>query len=72
MGIRKIQAIIIKEDDKFFIDPKCNGGEDSGCYLNGNPIIEKSEILHLDRLTFGTNNMFIVIIPDGESGEEKD
>lgn len=37
--------------------------EDTNCYLNGNMIIEKTEIKNLDRLTFGNNNMFIVMIP---------
>jgi hypothetical protein len=40
-------------------------GEDSSCYLNGDNINKITELKHLDRLIFGTNNMFIVIIPGG-------
>lgn len=63
MGIRNLHANIIKtEDGNIYIHPACEG-EDSGCYLNGEPIKEKTELMHFDRLTFGTNNMFVVLIP---------
>jgi|LakMenEpi03Aug12_release.lakeMendotaPanAssembly.Ray.scaffolds.fasta_scaffold100093_4 hypothetical protein len=45
-------------------------GEDSACYLNGDNITQKTELKHLDRLIFGTNNMFVVIIPDEVSRDE--
>lgn len=48
-----------------YLSPVCEG-EDSACYLNGDTITEKTQILHYDRLTFGTNNMFIVMIPGTE------
>ena len=66
MGIRNLHATISKEEDgTLYLTPVCEG-EDSACYLNGDTITEKTQILHYDRLTFGTNNMFIVMIPDTE------
>jgi hypothetical protein len=35
MGIRRIHAVIKKVGDEFHLVP-VEGGEDSGCYLNGN------------------------------------
>ena len=37
MGIRGVHAIIKKIEDEYFIVP-IEGGDDSGCYLNGNLI----------------------------------
>lgn len=66
MGIRDLHAKIEKhEDDKIYIEP-ISEEEDSGCCLNGCPIIGRTELMHFDRLTFGTNNMFIVLIPGTE------
>lgn len=39
MGIRKLQAVIRREDDDFIMNPTFDG-EESGCYLNGD-MIEK-------------------------------
>ena len=63
MGIRPLHAVIDESEEGIFVEPVFTG-EDSGCYLNGELILTKTELMHLDRLTFGTNNMFIVIIPD--------
>lgn len=68
MGIRSLHARIFHEEERFFIEPVFEG-EDSGCYLNGDPISNKVELKTLDRLTFGTNNMFIVVIPNTEVRE---
>lgn len=43
--------------------------EDTGCYLNGDQISAATELKHLDRLSFSTNNVFIVIIPGGTPSE---
>ena len=64
MGIRNLHAKIEKqEDSKIYIEPISEEEEDSGCCLNGSPITGRVELMHFDRLTFGTNNMFIVLIP---------
>ena len=68
MGIRNLHAVITKED-KLYIEPIFEG-EDSSCYLNGDYLTEKKQISSFDRLTFGTNNMFVVIIPQEGSNEE--
>ena len=66
MGIRNLHAVMTREkDEKSYIEPIFEG-EDSGCYLNGEHINQKQEIKNLDRISFGTNNMFIVIIPEEE------
>lgn len=64
MGIRSLHAKITNEEGVIMIEPVFNG-EDSGCYLNGDSIVQKIELKNLDRLIFGTNNMFIVVIPGG-------
>ena len=66
IGIRSYHACIEKtEESKLFIEPTLEN-EDSGCYLNGNPIVKKIALMHLDRLIFGTNNFFVIIIPEGD------
>lgn len=63
MGIRGVHAIIKKIEDEYFIVP-IEGGDDSGCYLNGNLVINEEKIYHFDRVSFGTNNIFLTIMPD--------
>lgn len=70
MGIRSLHAKITKnEDGQITIEPMIQG-EDSACYLNGDSITQKTELRNLDRLTFGTNNMFVVVIPDQDPRED--
>lgn len=38
--------------------------------MNGDNISQKTELRNLDRLTFGTNNMFVVVIPGHDPREE--
>ena len=38
--------------------------------MNGNMISEKTELQHLDRLIFGSNNMFVVMLPGSDPREE--
>lgn len=33
-------------------------------YLNGDNVIKRRELMNYDRLTIGTNNIFLVLIPD--------
>ena len=63
MGIRKLHAIIRNNEDVFYLNPIFDG-EESGCYLNGDMISKEEQIYHLDRISFGTNNMFLVLIPE--------
>ncbi len=70
MGIRSAHAKISKDEEgTITISPITTHGEDSACYLNGDSITEKTELKHLDRLTFGTNNMFVVVIPGTDPRE---
>lgn len=69
MGIRSLHARILKEEDGLYIEPVFTG-DDSGCYLNGDVVSEKIPLRTLDRLTFGTNNMFIVVIPETEPRDD--
>lgn len=71
MGIRKLQAVIRREDDDFIMNPTFDG-EESGCYLNGDMIEKQEKIFHLDRISFGTNNMFLVLIPETDPRGEVD
>lgn len=47
-------------------------GEETGCYLNGDMINKEEQIFHLDRISFGTNNMFLVVVPDTKPREDVD
>ena len=40
--------------------------------MNGDYLTEKKELKTFDRLSFGTNNMFVVIIPGTDPREEID
>lgn len=62
MGIRQLHAIIKRIDGYFYLQPVFYG-EDSNCYLNGDLVQKEEQIFHLDRISFGTNNMFLIILP---------
>jgi hypothetical protein len=69
MGIRQFHASIKRvtdEDDveSYLIAPEDIVGDETNCYLNGDQIIKEETLYHLDRLSFGTNNMFLVMLPD--------
>ena len=71
MGIRSIHAIIKKMEEKFYLEPIFEH-EESSCYLNGDHLTKKEQVYHLDRVSFGTNNMFLVIVPDSEPRDDID
>lgn len=66
MGIRETHAHILKEDGHYMIEA-ITQDEDANCYLNGDLVETKVELHHLDRLSFGTNYMFLVLIPGTDS-----
>lgn len=75
MGIRKLHAKILQQRDEedgehYVIEPEEFTGDDSNCYLNGDQITKLEKIYHLDRISFGTNNMFLVLIPSTTPREE--
>jgi hypothetical protein len=71
MGIRKLHALILRsEEGHYSIRPEANG-EESNCYLNGDLLSQETPLLHLDRLSFGTNNMFLFVSPGGTSRSEE-
>lgn len=76
MGIRQIHAAIHKNQVEgeelpvFLISPEGNYGDESNCYLNGDQISKQEKLYHLDRLSFGTNNMFLVMLPGYPFREE--
>lgn len=41
-------------------------------YLNGQLVTETSPIMHYDRLKFGVNSIFLVIVPGGHERERED
>lgn len=47
-------------------------GDESNCYLNGDQIGKEERLFNLDRLSFGTNNMFLVLLPGYPAREEVD
>ena len=40
--------------------------------MNGDNISKKIQLKNLDRLTFGTNNMFVVCIPESHPRDDID
>lgn len=66
MGIRNLQAVIKNVNEIFYLQPIFEG-EESGCYLNGDMIVKEEQVFHLDRISFGTNNMFLLLLPETES-----
>jgi hypothetical protein len=69
MGIRKLHASIIKSGEDFLIK-SVSEGEESNCYLNGDLILAETKLFHLDRLSFGTNNMFLFLLPGSQPRSE--
>ena len=73
MGIRKLHASIERKEEEggvnLLITPQ-EFTEESNCYINGDQISQQEKLFHLDRLSFGTNNMFLVLIPGTEPREE--
>ena len=69
MGIRDLHAVILKEEEGFFLVPAVKEGE-SSCFVNGDMISQKEPLRHLDRISFGTNNIFLLLLPDEEPREK--
>jgi pSer/pThr/pTyr-binding forkhead associated (FHA) protein len=61
MGIRQLHALILRRGDEYFVS--VGEGEGSGCFLNGDEIPKEERLLHLDRISFGTNNIFLLLLP---------
>ena len=72
MSVRPEHARIVNQENVFFIEPICEEDEDSDVYLNGDSLTERTEIFHLDRVAFGANHMFVVVIADTKPREEID
>jgi hypothetical protein len=70
MGIRKVHAFISKREESYYLN--WSGGESSGCFLNGDEIDKEENLFHMDRLSFGTNNIFLILIPGALPREEID
>ena len=78
MGIRQLHAAIRRTENSekdeelagYSILPEGSFGEESNCYLNGDQISKEEQLYHLDRLSFGTNNMFLVLLPGYPVREE--
>lgn len=43
---------------------------ESNIYLNGDQLTSGTLLCHLDRISFGTNNMFLILLPGTKSREE--
>ncbi len=72
-GVLPLLAAInfLEEEHKYVIvpksDPKAEGfTSDNFVYLNGQLLEEEAELLNMDRLKFGVNSIFLVIIPGSE------
>ncbi|EAR96121.2 kinesin motor catalytic domain protein (macronuclear) [Tetrahymena thermophila SB210] len=68
MGIKEKHAIFIKSIDKLYLVPY-----EESCseyiHLNGERVNQQIELYHMDRIVFGTNSTFLVIIPNGKQRE---
>lgn len=67
----------LEEENKYVIvpksDPNAEGAtSDNFVYLNGQLLSEETQLLNMDRLKFGVNSIFLVIIPDGEERPRED
>jgi hypothetical protein len=71
MGIRNLHAVILKEEGQYFLKPEFEG-LDSNCFLNGDQAIKQERLYNLDRVSFGTNNIFLIMIPGNSPREEVD
>jgi hypothetical protein len=62
MGIKKNHAYMQNKDNKVFIFPM---EQECGDYLfvNGEKCFEAKEIFHLDRIIFGTESAFLLVVP---------
>lgn len=77
MGVLPLLATISQSEGKFKINPKEdpnneNASSDNFVYLNGQLVTEPTEVLHYDRLKFGVNSIFLVIIPGTEARPRED
>ncbi|KAL4504232.1 hypothetical protein ABPG72_021070 [Tetrahymena utriculariae] len=65
MGIKEKHAIFIQTFDKLYLVPY-----EESCseyiHLNGERVNKQIELYHMDRIVFGTNSTFLVIIPNGK------
>ena len=59
LGINPHHCNIIKQDDKFYIDPLLKQNGDY-LYVNGENVYQVQQIFQNDRIIIGLNNVFIV------------
>ncbi len=71
MGIRNLHALIVLEGEEYLLKPEFEGVE-SNCFLNGDQVSEPQRLYHLDRVSFGTNNIFLVLLPGTQPRDEID
>ena len=57
-----------KEGDKIFLE-KASG--EAKVVLNGQPVLEKTQVHHNDRLMFGTTQMFVFCDPKERDGSKQ-
>lgn len=58
ISIQKNHARIVNENGEYFIMPE-NQEAAKHLYLNGDPVVEKERLYHLDRITFGISSIFL-------------
>ena len=58
ISIQKNHARIVKEGENYFIIPQSTEAS-KHLYLNGDLVVEKERLFHLDRITFGISSIFL-------------
>ncbi|XP_060063153.1 kinesin-like protein KIF28 [Ylistrum balloti] len=61
LSIQKLHAIITNKNGKIEISPA--PGSASKTKVNGLPLSDKKELSHKDRILFGSNHMYVMMIP---------
>ncbi|XP_078662503.1 kinesin-like protein KIF28 isoform X2 [Branchiostoma floridae x Branchiostoma belcheri] len=69
LNIQPQHAAFIVEGDKVFLD-RCQSSPDAKIIVNGQPLTEKDELEHNDRIMFGANHLYIFAHPK-QAGSQK-
>ncbi|XP_066301199.1 kinesin-like protein KIF28 [Branchiostoma lanceolatum] len=70
LNIHHHHAALLVEGDKVFLD-RCEASPDAKIIVNGEPLTEKEELEHNDRIMFGANHLYIFAHPKQAGGQKK-
>lgn len=69
LGIGDLHSTVIMEEGNIFIKPNATP-QKFKTIVNGQIVSEKVQLKHGDKVLFGNNNLFVILFPGGDIGDQ--